>query len=360
MTLYLLYFSANGKYLYNTRTGEKLHVTDDVLKRAVQQRQSVVQPEFNEAQHGGRVSTFKRPLKRKMSRSRFSTTTIWEMSVDRENEGDYDEFVDDQVPIGNVDKESEMSSISDVGKQRRVGIDHTPKVHQPPSYQTDEIIENHICDEKPNNILKTDVQQVNLSSTASEESEIPDSSPESEMDDLETELAETVKSTENGDSSIGRKISANVKWDKLLENTVSKSNNDSANENKTENKWTKAHKIVRYVRPVYKPINLDNVTCKVPKGKSDPKDCLSKDPVYAGWAKLVGRRMKKTVIKTKDGPSKTVVSREGRSLPASLIATQKPQIPPKPKPKDVVTYTKIVSSLTPPHLAKKRMSISTE
>jgi len=161
------------------------------------------------------------------------------------------------------------------------------------------------------------------------------------------------------DKKLRRRVSANKNWDGVLkksgvyhdaieedrETKVRKSSKGSNETDKDENadKWNKAQKIAKFVRPVYKPLNLENVSCKVPKGKSDPKDCLSKDPFYAGWAKIVGKRVKTKTLKKKNGETKTVVERMGRSMPACMLQ----------KPLDVLTYSKTVSCQLPPHLNKR-------
>ncbi|WAR27082.1 FAT1-like protein [Mya arenaria] len=323
-----------GKYLYNTSTGEKLHVNDDVLRRAIEQRKSVVEIEPREA----RKSTFKRPiLKRKTSRSRFSTTTIWEMNVDQ----------DPKLPC---ETESENDSVfaeteRDAGsaRKRRVGIID-------PKDKTQALT---VHSRSRNNSGVSDVSEIPLSGDVASKPNSPKPLPQKKISD-----GSNASVGQNGtysddfeedsdDQKIRRKSSANDKWDSILK-TTGKASVEKDTDETIADKWSKAQKVVRFVRPIYKPLNLENVTCKVPKGKSDPKDCLSKDPVYAGWAKLVGRRMKAKVVKKRDGEARTVTVREGRSLPANLAQITKPL--------DVFSYTKTVSKQAPPH-QNKRFSI---
>lgn len=321
-------------------------MTDDILKRAVEQRRSVVTNEFKDRQ-GVKISTFKRPsVSRKQSRTRFSTTTIWEMNVDRENQ--YSDNDDGDKNLVS-DEESVVQT-----KKRRQGVDNSNEKSAGSGLMKLDLVSE---------MNSSDVVDIGLNSN--ENMEIAEKSDEVGVTKAVV-TADVMRKYDDDEGTMNRRISANQNWDKvLLESNIINKDASNPTGNTTGNKkvpkttsdealavdgdnekWSKAQNIVKFVRPIYKPLNLDNVQCKVPKGKSDPKDCLSKDPVHVGWAKMVGKRIKTKQIKKKDGTAKTVSFREGRSLPGNIEI-----------PKDVMSYTKLVSHQHPPHQRRQSIAI---
>ncbi|KAL4226555.1 Protocadherin Fat 4 [Mactra antiquata] len=358
--------TSGGKYLYNTTTGDKLHVTDDILKRAIEQRQSVVTNEFKDRQ-GVKVSTFKKPpMRRKQSRTRFSTTTIWEMNVDLDNP-----HIDHENMEGKSVEDRENDVFEDDAqepKRRRQGVDYSNEAIRGNLSTEVDNVERHGSLASDTSEIDSDQVSPACHTTVNtdEEANVKNDNKASGL--KSAVKANVVRKYDNKDDVLKRRISANQNWEKVLIDTnvidgdkpklrptlnngsstaqPSSTSGESEPVDEESENWSKAQKIVKFVRPVYKPLNLDSVTCKVPKGKSDPKDCLSKDPVYSGWAKMVGKRHKTKHLKKKDGTAKVVTIREGRSLPGNVEI-----------PKDVISYTKLVSNQLPPHQRRQSVAI---
>ena len=279
----MIYFSAGKKYLYNTRTGDKIYVTDEVLKGAVEKGENVV--DLNE-KRGTKKNSFKRPpIRRKTSRTRFSTTTIWEMNVDLDPSQDAKENLEDNVFDTNSKTDDKgLQNDSNNTRKRRTGVDNT-KGKRSVKFQAEE---------------QTDAQK-------------KESATSIESIKLDNDDKGNNKDTVISVNATNDKGKTTTDEEKVNTTEAVSDEKEKVPENKT-NSTIKT----KFVRPIYKPLNLENVTCKVPKGKSEKKDCLSKDPFYAGWAKMIGRRVSTKTVKKPDGPAKTVTVRQGRSLPANI------------------------------------------
>ena len=291
------------------------------------------------------MSTFKHPVvNRKGSRSRFSTTTIWEMSVNKGNDETRrtSDSAIDNMHTSVVDDDLVPSRKQSEGRERRLGVANNKlegQVETRQCYQDDGESENDTYDMDVS--VASHNKQDMLSPTRIQ---VISAKPENGIHDFNSDTS--------SNDSVKHEQPTHTNDQIEIEDKNKQSDDEqippSGDEDRRGDKWNKVRKVVRFVRPVYKQLNLDNVTCKVPKGKSDPKDCLSKDPVYVGWAKMVGRRIKTKTVKKPDGEEQTVTVREGRSLPAIL----------QQNPIDVSAYTRSVSNKFPPHqLGRKRMSI---
>ena len=291
------------------------------------------------------MSTFKHPVvNRKGSRSRFSTTTIWEMSVNKGNDETRrtSDSAIDNMHTSVVDDDLVPSRKHSEGRERRLGVANNKlegQVETRQCYQDDGESENDTYDMDVS--VASQNKQDMLSPTRIQ---VISAKPENGIHDFNSDTS--------SNDSVKHEQPTHTNDQIEIEDKNKQSDDEqippSGDEDRRGDKWNKVRKVVRFVRPVYKQLNLDNVTCKVPKGKSDPKDCLSKDPVYVGWAKMVGRRIKTKTVKKPDGEEQTVTVREGRSLPAIL----------QQNPIDVSAYTRSVSNKFPPHqLGRKRMSI---
>ena len=67
--------------MYNTRTGDKINVSDVVLTKAVQHRENVANGEFEKDKSGVEVNNCKPQVNQKACRSRFNTRTVLEILV---------------------------------------------------------------------------------------------------------------------------------------------------------------------------------------------------------------------------------------------------------------------------------------
>lgn len=291
------------------------------------------------------------------------------MNVDKNKENN--ENVDkDNDKVENNHKDDDLPQPSDVGeintddvKKRRKGVDNTTITVASPVSLFSEVKQHS----KLSDITEVDSSKANTIVDAEN-----DSSDEAEAKYSEDEFDFSSNEIDE-DLELKRRLSANASWDKVLSgavtasNTAAEANEDTNDESDaadgvffetmpaileksddsedSDKRWSKAKKVVKFVRPVYRPMNLEHVKCKVPKGKSDQKDCLSKDPVYAGWAKMVGRRLKSKVVKKSGESPRTVTVRQGRSLPVGLTMSSSPYAA-KAQDKKVLR-----------HLDAKRMSI---
>ncbi|XP_045166460.2 uncharacterized protein LOC123529928 [Mercenaria mercenaria] len=317
------------KYMYNTRTGDKIYVTDEILKGAVEQRESVVTSDFNE-RHGAKMSTFKTPpIRRKTSRTRFSTTTIWEMNVDHDPDHDANGNGEDNVFDSDCKKaDNDIQRESSFVRKRRTGVDYT-KGKQNIALQTGD--RNKTEDSGMSDNGNKDTGSKKKDSATSIESIELDKHDNLKNNEALLKQANTETEKDVKDETIA--FAKPVKTD----DTEADNNDEGGPSCEGTDKKEAAVKTVKFVRPVYKPLNLENVTCKVPKGKSEKKDCLSKDPFYAGWAKIVGRRVSTKNVKKPDGPSKAVTVREGRSLPANIAVPLISNQPSIYKPRKLMT-----------------------
>lgn len=320
-------FSAGKKYLYNTGTGDKIYVTDEILKGAVEHRESVITKKFIEP-HATRISTFKRPaMRRKTSRTRFSSTTVWELNVDNASLAHEANAKENNATRSFTENEKQgyLEELT-AARKRKAGVDYTG-IDAYNSGTANEVFEGKWHEKK--------------NSASSIES---------------VEMAASIVK----DTNMGMNENANSNcWDNNIKDEENNSNNDEmtttkagetlkAKSNETESERSDQiyvsaeaksgpNEKSRFLIPRYKPLNLENVACKVPKGKSEKKDCLSKDPFYTGWAKIVGRRMSKKAVKKTDGTTKTVTVREGRSLPANIVTQLSQNKAPFYKPQMLMT-----------------------
>lgn len=333
-----LILTAGKNYLYCTASGDKIHVTDDIFKKAIEQRKSVVNMDINKDSRGAKMSTFKSPVNRKRSTSRLSTTTIWEMSVPQ-GKGCCLEPVgsNDSSECGEpMQQESKEENKESHERTRKFGISVKDTIH------------SDSANYGSHSQLEETPEADSFSGTS-----ICISSADTYIDNSNKEESKGEDSDQNTIIGVDELLHTEYPTTKVKHThmpTENSQDDDSVDEPDVSENWQKVKKVVRFVRPIHKPLNLENVTCKVPKGKSDAKDCLSKDPFYAGWAKLVGRRLHTRTIKRKDGNEQTVTVREGRSLPV---------FPQDHGPLDLSDYTRHVSSMMPPHqVNRKRLSLS--
>lgn len=326
-----------------------------MFKRAIQQRQSVVDPDFYTRNRGAKLSTFKMPqINRKRSTSRYSTTTIWEMSVSPDRKSLSPPNIEVTTVDENFDRKQSMDRNQNSGTTTKEPGEYSDDKTKREEETAD--TSKFGTDETGNTFHKDDDDDAeeDESSLNSVENIVPDSSAKlfGGIEDgylLKSCESKGVHKDMNDTPAVSMKTGVWEADDTENEHRPNYEPQKAVIENAGD-KWRKVGKVVRFVRPVHKPVNLENVTCKVPKGKSDPKDCLSKDPVYVGWAKIVGHRLKTKTIKRKDGEEQTVTIRQGRSLPANLLQPTAPC--------DVSEYLRRVSNKVPPHqLGLKRLSI---
>lgn len=341
-------FTAGKKYLYNTRTGDKIHVSDDILKRTVEHRESVITKDFNNDRHGVKMSTFKRPpMRRKMSKTRFSTTTIWEMNVDnvpQQRESKYEE--DSASETGDKRVNDRLVEDASSARKRRKGVDYTTKdkmkqtsrlhAKQKKSSTVSHLSEVGVVVKKKDSIesIPLDNIEVKKDLTAVAKMQVKSMFEHKKQMNSTNEKIDKLQS-DNLDNKAVVCSEANMAGEIGDKDDDQLSSVTDAYEN--AGPYDQAQKTVKFVRPIYKPLNLEKVSCKVPKGKSEKKDCLSKDPFYADWAKMVGRRITTKMVKKKDGLMKPVSIREGRSLPTNVAAPLVPNQFPLYKPKRLMT-----------------------
>ncbi|KAK3610591.1 hypothetical protein CHS0354_009039, partial [Potamilus streckersoni] len=341
-------------YVYDNRTSNTMYDTDEEVRNGLEKRDNnEIDSDYDTSNIPVRkVSRGCSPIRQTTSRTRFSTTTIWEMSVDADttlhdtdlnddgwsyssrssgNTGFEPTLASSEISEGDVfDSSSDESSSISQGestlilvlpksKQRRFGIDHT----------IDSDIRSDTCDR----LRREDEDEF----TTDQDSELTTEEVRDETQNFSKSPKDDCKEISRKEKSIVRKLSNQQTWEKMLQKagfgfqrrktilkkqsiqrTVARLSSKSSTENidlqnekdtsheysgiMEENnsfgptaEWTPPRKIGRFIRPLHKPLNLDHVTCRVPKGRSDPKDCLSRDPVYTDWARVVGRKPSKKV-----------------------------------------------------------------